>query len=303
MPAFTVGDLLQRTPHKNKFVFNLNLTERVADPELDLSEDLIRKLRWLVENVKRHILPGQLTQLPSKKFRSNRPINTFFYHSVFKDKHFFSKAFKTLLIEQHHDPPPGLLTRERDGVETFDMEISRRSFKRILNEKIPLSLKSFHVEFINRTLWSRNKLWKFGLVDVPNCGRCLEVATTEHCLYFCSFPSFCASKIANFLDNRLHGGVPHIHLARERLFLHCMYIDELPSRFCGQIMNLVLSIKKSCIEFASDDRWVNWTRIVWYAQLFTHIRKVIAQRLFLDLPVELLSELLDSLVAEFSNEQ
>ena len=159
------------------------------------------------------------------------------------------------------------------------------------------------MEFINRTLWSRNKLYKFGLVESPNCGICLEVATTEHCLFFCSFPSFCASKIAIFLDSELHGGVPHILLARERLFLHCIYIDELHPRFCGQIMNLILSIKKSCIEFASDDRWINWNCVVWYAQLFAHIRKVIAQRLFMNLKVELLNELLDALAAEFPNNQ
>ena len=37
---YLVGDLLQRTPHNDKFVYNLNLTERASDPELKLSEDL-----------------------------------------------------------------------------------------------------------------------------------------------------------------------------------------------------------------------------------------------------------------------
>ena len=240
----SVGDLLQRTTHNDKFIFNLNLTERALDPVLEIPEYLIQKLTWLVGNVKKHITPGMLTQLSSKKFKSRRPIATFFFHSVFKDRYFLSKAFKTLMIEQNQEPPPGLLTRERDRVEIFDLEDTMRSFKRILNEKIPLRLKSFHVEFINRTLWSRNKLWKFGLADNPNCNICFEVATTEHCLFFCTFPTFCASKIANFLDKKLHNGVPRIHLAREKLFLHCMYIDEFQSKFCDQIMNLKLALKK-----------------------------------------------------------
>ena len=81
-----------------------------------------------------------------------------------------------------------------------------------------------------------------------------------------------------------------------------MYIDEFQSKFCDQIMNLILALKKSFLEFASDQRWVGWSRTVWHAQLFSHIRKVIAQRLLMQLKVELLTELLDSLATDFSNE-
>ena len=102
-----------------------------------------------------------------------------------------------------------------------------RSCKRILNEKIPVSLKSLHIKFLNRTLYSRNKLFKFGLVESPMCSICHEVAMTEHCLYECNFPSFCTTKIAHFLDEKYHRGVPHIHLARKKLFLFNMYIEEL----------------------------------------------------------------------------
>ena len=96
------------------------------------------------------------------------------------------------------------------------------------------------------------------------------------------------------------GGVPHVHLAREKLFLHCMYIDELPSSICGQVMNLILSLKKSCLEYAAEEKWLSWSSTVWYAQLFSHIRKTVAQRLFLNLPVNLLNEMLEALTIEFS---
>ena len=300
---YSVGDLLQRTTYKDKFIFNLNLTEKVRDPELGLTETQIRKLDWLVGNVRKHILPGKLRLLPSKKFKSHIPINTFFYHSVYKDKHFVSKALKLLMVEQNQAPPPGLLTRVRDGVGTYEIEDVMRSFKRILNEKIPMRLKSLHIEFVNRTLWSRNKLFKFGLVENPNCGRCQVVATTEHCIFECSFPSFCATKIATYLDNRIHGGVPHINLAREKLFLYNMYIEELQPRLSSQVMNLILTIKKSCLDFASDDRWLHWNRVVFYAQLFAHTRKVITQRLFMALDVEMLNDFLAQITEEFSNEQ
>ena len=75
---------------------------------------------------------------------------TFFFHSVIIERNFFSNAARQLLIEKHQDsPPPGHLTRVRDGVETFDAEEVMKSCKRILGQKIPLSLKSLHIEFLN----------------------------------------------------------------------------------------------------------------------------------------------------------
>ena len=79
-----------------------------------------------------------------------------------------------------------------------------------------------------------------------------------------------------------------------------MYIDELPSSICGQVMNLILSLKKSCLEYAAEEKWLGWSRTVWYAQLFSHIRKTVAQRLFLNLQVDLLNEMLEALTTEFS---
>ena len=141
-------------------------------------------------------------------------------------------------------------------METFDTEEVMRSCKRILKEKIPVSLKSLHIEFLNRTLYSRNKLFKFGLVEPPICSICHEVAMTEHCLYKCYFLLFYTTKIANFLDEKYHREVPHIHLARKKLFLFNMYIEELhPLRMvCGQIMNLILTLKKSYLQFAATER-------------------------------------------------
>ena len=148
-----------------------------------------------------------LRQLPIKKFKRKKSICPFFYHSVFIEKNFFSNAMRQLLNDKHQNaPPPGLLTRIRDGVETFDAEEVMRSCKRILKEKIPVSLKSLHIKFLNRTLYSCNKLFKFGSVESPMCSICHEIATTEHCLYECNFPSFCTTKIANFLMKNITGG-------------------------------------------------------------------------------------------------
>ena len=82
-----------------------------------------------------------------------------------------------------------------------------------------------------------------------------------------------------------------------------MYIEELHPRLGSQVMNLILTIKKSCLDFASDDRWLHWNRVVFYAQLFAHTRKVITQRLFMALDVEMLNDFLAQITEDFSNEQ
>ena len=255
----------------------------------------------MVENVKKHIHSGKLCQLPCKKFKPHVPINTFFYHAAFIEKNFFSKALKHLMIEQHSGPPPGLLTRVRDGVETFDAEDVMKSFKKLLKEKLPLSLKALQIEFINRTLCSRNKLFKFKIAESPMCSKCHTIADTEHCIYFCDFPSFCAKKIAIYLDVRFHNGVPHVQLAMKKLFLYNIYIEELDPRIAGQIMNLILNLKKSYLAFAAEEKWLNWGTVVYYAQLFSHIRKTITQRIFVDLEVNLLNDLLIALTEDFTH--
>ena len=93
-----------------------------------------------------------------KQFRFD--IKPMFFHSAFCDKSFFAKANRKLLLSETESRyPPALETRIRDNVETFDTEIVMNSFKKLLKSKIPLKLKSFHVEFLYRTLASRNELF------------------------------------------------------------------------------------------------------------------------------------------------
>ena len=299
---FSIGDLLKRTIHGDKFIFNLNLDmDKINNRQLGLTDQEVKKLERLVQKVKKFIQPGMLRQLPLKRFRKTNSIFTFFMQSALVQKNFFSNATRQLLTDKHQNvPPPGLLTRIRDGVESFDVEDIMKSCSRVLREKIPISLKSLHIEFLNRTLYSRNKLFKMGYVESPMCSICHVTATTEHCMYECSFPSFCASKIATFLDEKFHKGVPHIHLARKKLFLYNIYINELHPSAGNQVTNLILTLKKSYLQFAATERWRGWGEVVHFAQLFAHIKKVIEQRIFVNLKVDLLQDMLASLVDEFS---
>ena len=65
---YSIGDLLEKTVHGDKFIFNLNLADKVRNaPGISALE--IRKLDRVVQNVKKHIFPGMLRQMPVKKFK------------------------------------------------------------------------------------------------------------------------------------------------------------------------------------------------------------------------------------------
>ena len=174
------------------------------------------------------------------------------------------------------------------------------SFEKLLRAKIPLKLKSFHVEFIYRTLPSRSKLFKFGIAQSYLCGRCLEKADTEHVLYYCSFPKFCMKKIAAFLDDTYHKGVPKVHLCRMKWFLYNIYVEEIPGAVQGEIMNLSLLLKQFCILSAAEDKWRTWTVTVHFAQLLSHVKRTILQRKYLNIPVDTLQTLHDYLVNDYA---
>ena len=93
------------------------------------------------------------------------------------------------------------------------------SFEKLLKAKIPLRLKSFHVKFDHRTLLNCSKLFKSGLARSSLWGWCTETACTKHVLY-CHFPKLWMLKIAAFLNEKFHQGVPHIHLCRMKWYLY-----------------------------------------------------------------------------------
>ena len=150
-----------------------------------------------------------------------------------------------------------------------------------------MKLKSFHVEFIYCTLTSRSKLFKFGMAETFLCGRCL---------FYCSFPKFYMLKIAAFLDEKCHQGVPHIHLWRLKWYLSNIYVDEIPKHVQKEVMNLSLLLKQFCILSVAKDKWQTWTVTVHSAQLMSHVKRSFLQRKYLNLPVDTLQALFDHLV-------
>ena len=296
----SVGDLLDRTPTGNgHFMFKSTLNPRLLDNNIDLSPRIIDIAKNIVSNVSKIMPVNRMQIFGDKPFRL--PIKPIFYHATFSDKAFFSKVSRRLLFDETNNLyPPALNTRIRDNVETYDPQIIMESFEKLLRAKIPLKLKSFHVEFIYRTLPSRSKLFSFGIAQSYLCGRCVEKADTEHILYYCSFPKFCMKKIAAFLDDTYHKGVPNVHLCRMKWFLYNIYVEEIPKSVQNEIMNLSLLLKQFCIMSAAEDKWRTWTVTVHFAQLMSHVKRTILQRKYLNIPVDTLQALHNYLVNDYT---
>ena len=82
-----------------------------------------------------------------------------------------------------------------------------------------------------------------------------------------------------------------------------MYIEELDPFAGGQVMNLILSLKKSYLQFAATERWIGWRKSFFMRSFLLILEMSLnMQRLFVNLDVTELNDLLASLVEEFSQQ-
>ena len=100
--------------------FNEPLFEHRANSYIINKVNMRTRLTHFAANFKRFLPTYRMVKLSSKRFK-RAPIQPMFYHAAFRDKSFF-KSMQRVLIDQEQRTPPGLETRIRDQVETFDSE-------------------------------------------------------------------------------------------------------------------------------------------------------------------------------------
>jgi len=76
---------------------------------------------------------------------------------------------------------PAYQTRGRDGIYRPDKDTFQAAYKILDLTDIPSKTKETTFEILNRTIWTNNKAFKSGVTDSPNCERCGETETMEHC--------------------------------------------------------------------------------------------------------------------------
>ena len=216
----------------------------------------------------------QAPSFPSRRARWGW--RTAFHHARYDGSSPYT-AFAKIYFKAESSLPQGMLTRARDGIEFPPPEQWLNSHKKIINGPMPIKLKSFSIEFLNRTLVSRNKLKKFdnGELGVTSstCVLCKKLANTEHALFECKFPQFCAQKISDFLDEKFHNSVPWISVNKRNLFLYSCYLDEIPKIVQYEIILLTLVMKSRFLHWSANNKWENWSKLTYAAQMLNMINR------------------------------
>ena len=92
----------------------------------------------------------------------------------------FKKQYKCKLNQNEH---PAFKTRRNNNIYVPDFEMFKLSYIKVLSMPIPLYLKSFLFEQINRTLPSRNKLAEMRIIDSNLSIKCNVKANTRTCSF------------------------------------------------------------------------------------------------------------------------
>ena len=100
--------------------------------------------------------------------------------------------------------PHAYATRLRDTEVVPPEEDFKRSYAWSASSHIPSTLRSFHLEYLNRTLLSNTKLNKMKVADPPPtvCHLCEVPANSYHMCNECIFPLVCKDSLKLFLTTK-----------------------------------------------------------------------------------------------------
>ena len=237
---------------------------------------IICKLKNIIRNLPQNCFSNFVAQNKKKFFKRTQP---FFMQFCFYDRRYFSKAIKRFHFLENDRIPPAITSRIKDNVDFPTTETFMLSFEKVLNMKIQTKFKSFHLEYLNRTLVSKSKLFHFKQSDSNICSKCNVISTTEHALYFCTMPFKFSDLLVSFLDKKVHNDVPKIGANRLNLCLHNILIPELPVSIHCETTHLCLNAKVNFLRLSRSENWTLWPTNVMIAHFINFTRETIKLRL------------------------
>jgi hypothetical protein len=175
-----------------------------------------------------------------------------------KNKKIFAFHFKRLHRDKYDIELPAIKTRQRDNLYFPDKEMFSMTLHKLFKLPIILHFKNFYLEQINRTLSSKNKLFKWNLSDSNLCAKCNIVSTTEHALLYCIFPTYFIHKLAIFLDLKFNDGKPNFIFLKENFYLYNMYFEEFSENIYLQLSNFILAAKDRSLKFSKEENISKW---------------------------------------------
>ena len=183
-----------------------------------------------------------------------------------KNKTIFSFHFKRLNKAKQYTVHPSISTRRRDGLYFPDVEIFNKSFKLILSLPIFVHYKNFLLEQFIRTLPSKNKLYKFKIVESNLCKVCNMSSNTEHAIFDCIFPKYFIHMLARFMDKKFNNNYPEFIFLKENFYLFNIYYEVLSRDDYLQLSQLILIAKERSLKISNDDCIIRWNKDNFYAQ-------------------------------------
>ena len=200
----SVATLCARIP-KTRKKYNLNKSKKLnALPE---SEEKRRpeQLRINIANSfdSRADYPFEYKTSHSRSMETWGPRLPFYYRELNKGiKRIFGKT--TWYEKPEEYVPPSFYTRRRDNINCpRDPKLFKASYHPQTFSDLPASTRSFHLEYLHRSLNSRNKQ---ALMNRPNanlsCSHCNEIATLSHVLNDCFIAQLIKHCFKAYLDKK-----------------------------------------------------------------------------------------------------
>ena len=258
MNRVTIASIFESRQIGSKTIFLPSLDSELKNNLHDYPS-LLRKLEKLISAVKISFpLDSSFTKSQVRNLKI--PLISF----LEKNSATFSLHFKRLLRTKNHTIHPAIISRQRDNKYFPDHETFFMSFKKIFKLPIVLHHKNLFFEQFCRTLPSKNKLFKFNILDSNICAKCKVVSDSEHALFSCLFAKYFVDILAKFLDFFYNDNVPQFVLLKENFYLYNIYFEEFSINEYLQLTQLILIAKDKCLKFSIEQCIEHWTTLNFY---------------------------------------
>ena len=249
----TIASILETRQIGEKVMFLPILN---SDLQCNLNNTLVTKLEMFISVIKEKF-PNLKVYTKSQCRNLKRPL---IFHSL-QTKSIFSFHFKRMLRNKLSKTHPAILRRKNEGIYFPDLETFQMSMKKLFDLPISLHYKSFFFEQYNRTLNSKNKMFKFKLVDSNECVKCKTISNSEHSLFNCMFPSFFSDVLAKFLDHHFNEGVPDFLFLKENFYNYNIFYEIFSKSDYFQISYLILIAKEKSLKISKHESLSKWNKL------------------------------------------
>ena len=190
-------------------------------------------------------------------------------------------------------PPSSWATRKRDNC-TIPVELQqlKNSYKFSIHPKIPPSMRSFHYDYLSRTLPSLTKLSQFKNNEFTDdlCPRpeCKDLsATSEHIVFHCIF----ATSILNFVKKAKINR--DIDAKMDDNFYLFPFTEKNNHKSFLESFILATQIKMTAFKIVTEERFHSWNHNHFYLRLLNILKNSIQICELYHIDIKFLHELLE----------